>query len=238
MAVPVAFPTPGATAVKAIGKGPLGGLASFSLGGIAASSALGLVQALFKPNRAIGTIIAGVTVDEIGRDDLEITRHPVELGAQITDHAYKLPAEIIIRCGWTGSGHLPGYIDAVYDALLTLQFSRVPFTVTTGKRTYPNMLISSIGQTTDSTTENALMCQVTCRHIIIVETQVTNVAPRAAQADPANTAPTEKPGDKQPVAAPDISIGRSLGNLAGSAGRGILGWFGASPTAAPIPPGG
>ena len=235
MAVPVAFPTPGATAVKAIGTGPLGGLASFSLGGIVASSALGLVQALFKPNRSIGTIIAGVTVDEIGRDDLEITRHPVELGAAITDHAYKLPAEIIIRCGWTGSGHLPGYIDAVYDALLTLQFSRVPFTVTTGKRTYPNMLIASIGQTTDSTTENALMCQVTCRHIIIVETQVTKVAPRAAQAAPANTAPTEKLGDKQPVPVNKDGVAATYLN---SLRSWLPTWAGGTPTASPVPPGG
>lgn len=48
-------------------------------------------------------LIAHATLEELHRDDLEITEHPVELGAPIADHAFKRPAEVIIRCGWSDS---------------------------------------------------------------------------------------------------------------------------------------
>ncbi len=48
-------------------------------------------------------LVAQVTLEEIHRDELEITEHPVERGAAISDHAYKRPAEVIIRCGWSDS---------------------------------------------------------------------------------------------------------------------------------------
>jgi len=43
------------------------------------------------------------TIEELHRDDLEITEHPVELGAPIADHAFVRPSEVIIRCSWSNS---------------------------------------------------------------------------------------------------------------------------------------
>ena len=190
-------------------------LGGFAIGPAIASFALGRVLALFQPKRAIGILIPDVTVEETGRDDMEITRHPVEKGAAITDHAYMLPAELTIRAGWTSSGSLPGYVDRAYASLLALQRSRVPMVVTAGKRTYPNMLIASIGQTTDSTSENALLATIICREIIIVNTTATKVAPRAQQAQPQNTSETAATGQQQPKPADNISgaglVGQSLG---------------------------
>lgn len=185
---------------------------TFSFGGLAAATALGVVTALFRPARAIADFYADVTIEETARDDLEITRHPVESGSEITDHAYKQPAEVIIRCGWSNSGfdetgfHGPGFVEGIYDQLLNLQYSRIPFTVVTGKRTYVNMLIASLSQTTDEKTENALIVTVVCRQIILVQTQTTQVAPRAQQAQPENTAATEATGSQQPAAAPNTSL--------------------------------
>lgn len=175
--------------------------------------------AMFR-NRAIGFIIADVTVEEVERHDLEITRHPVERGANITDHAFRHPPEVIIRCGWSSSGLMPGYVEQVYDQLLTLQATRQPFTVVTGKRFFTNMLIQSVSSTTDHKTENALLCTVVCRQIIIVQTSTTSVAPREQQAGPQATGATEQAGARQPT---NYVTGDTL-----TASRGPT-WGGAAP---------
>lgn len=53
---------------------------------------------------AIPQILTGyVPVIEEHRDELVITEHPVEQGAVVTDHAYKLPALLTLRLGWSTS---------------------------------------------------------------------------------------------------------------------------------------
>lgn len=54
--------------------------------------------------RTIGGYIAEVTVREQHTDDLTITTHPVERGAPITDHAFKMPAQLTIEAGWSAAG--------------------------------------------------------------------------------------------------------------------------------------
>lgn len=169
------------------------------------------------PKRSIGPITAMVTLEELGTDNLQITEHPVELGANINDHAFKQPAEVVIRCGWSNSslGSLisgvrqavasifgdsafgSDYVSGVYNQLLALQESRIPFDVSTGKRTYQNMLMRSLALTTDSRTEYALMCTVVCRQVIIVQTQATTLPPRDAQANPQGTGEVANMGTKQ-----------------------------------------
>ena len=169
------------------------------------------------PKRAIGPITAMVTLEELGTDNLQITEHPVELGANINDHAFKQPAEVVIRCGWSNSslgGLISGvrqavasifgdsafgsdYVSGVYNQLLALQESRIPFDVSTGKRTYQNMLMRSLALTTDPRTEYALMCTVVCRQVIIVQTQATTLPPRDSQANPQATGEVANMGTKQ-----------------------------------------
>jgi hypothetical protein len=134
---------------------------------------LGFVDTVFmKPYRSIGGIIAEVTIEESGRDELMITEHPVEQGAPIADHAFKRPAEVVMHCGWSegGSGFL-GAQGGVYGALLSWQAALVPFDLFTGKRWYPNMLIAGLVVETDEHSEHALMATITCREIILVSSQ-------------------------------------------------------------------
>ena len=49
------------------------------------------------------TMTGYVPIIEEHRDELVITEHPVEQGAAITDHAYKLPAMLTLRLGWSTS---------------------------------------------------------------------------------------------------------------------------------------
>lgn len=157
-----------------------------------------LSYALIQPSaRAIGQIYADVTIEENHRDEVIITQHPVEGGGVITDHAFKRPAELEIRCGFSNSsaGYV-GYVQEQYRALLSLQLTRQPFTVYTGKRRYRNMIIRGISVVTDPHSENTLMATVALQEVIIVSTQTTSAgagqgggAPggNADQANPAST---------------------------------------------------
>jgi len=181
-----------------------------------------LQTVLFRQGRSIAGIVPNVIVEESHHDELTITDHPIEQGASISDHAYKNPAEVTCRYGWSNSslldaaiasfaqgllsGNLNGAsgsaldVNQVYQQLLNLQQSRVPFSLTTGKRAYNNMLIKSLAVTTDKTSENALMLTAVMRQVIIVQTQATTLQPAENMADPSSTAVTQNAGTKQPQA--------------------------------------
>jgi hypothetical protein len=55
-------------------------------------------------SRNIGMIVPSVVVSEKHTDKLEITEHPVETGAAISDHAYKSPSEVIMDVGFLVAG--------------------------------------------------------------------------------------------------------------------------------------
>lgn len=150
------------------------------------------------PFRAIGTIVPDVVVEESHRDQLVITDHPVERGAAISDHAFKLPVEVEIRCGFSNStAGAEGYVQEVYQEFLDLQAARQPFDVFTGKRQYSNMLIRSLEVTTDERSEHALYLSVGLREVIIVDTATTKSAPQNMQASPQKTANVVNTGAKQ-----------------------------------------
>jgi hypothetical protein len=184
------------------------------------ASAAGLLDFTIRPYRALGPIQAQATVREAPHDELVVTEHPVEQGAAIADHAFKRPVTVELILAWSNSPSVgglitgalngllgtanlfavptgPSQVQQVYAQLLTLQVQRVPFTLYTGKRVYPNMLITSIGEETTSKTENALVVRVTCKQVIIVNTQVLTVgAPAANQALPQDTQAVTNTGSK------------------------------------------
>lgn len=150
-----------------------------------------------------GIIIPDCVVEETGRDDVTITDHPVEIGSVISDHAYRKPREITLRWSWTNSGYYDTRDQDVYQQLLALQGpSPSLIEITTGKTLYVNMVVTSLGVTTNSATENALQCVMVCREVIIVSTQTTQIAPASAQASPQSTAPVAQRGGVQLQAKP------------------------------------
>lgn len=200
----------------------------------AAQNWVGSQSVLFRPKRSIGNFTAQVTISETHTDEMEITDQPVELGAAMSDHAFMRPQEVTIKCLWSDSPAITGIIGgilgaasstvsgvaslisgtnvtqskAVYDQLLLLQQSRIPFDVVTGKRKYTNMLIKSMRVETSKETENALMATLTLRQVILVSTQVLPVpAPASAQDFPSVTAASVNQGGKQLTAAPNFNLG-------------------------------
>lgn len=204
-----------------------------------------LQSVLFRSPRRIATIIPDVVIEEDHSDRLTVTQHPVMTGVPISDHAYRMPYQVTMRCGWTNANAignaLQGFgasliggasfgdavsaggtqllqsfteqrITAIYAALRKLQFDNtayaqgtVPvnaFTLVTGKRTYPNMVITELSVRTDRTSEYSLMVEAHFQEVMIVTTKFTTQPAQTDQASPSQTASPTDQGDKT-VAPPE-----------------------------------
>lgn len=126
-------------------------------------------------NPTIYVFDAVMRLDHTSR--LQITEHPVQSQASISDHAYRLPWVVTLMVEmsgamdsytpgqWTGSGLSKG-INA-HALLLQLQESRTFVTLTTRLKTYQNMLVESVSPIDDSTTLYGLRAPVVFREVFI-----------------------------------------------------------------------
>ncbi|MBG6243107.1 MAG: hypothetical protein EKE20_15395 [Candidatus Symbiopectobacterium sp. Dall1.0] len=185
-----------------------------------------LLSTLFHlQTRKIGLIVPSVVVSEKHSDRLEITEHPVEVGAEVSDHAYKCAAEVVVQVGFAGGGSLLDFAHKLtatnltglspretYQALLKLQSDRIPFDVVTGKRLYKNMLLQHLEVTTDRVSENVLNATLTLREVMITRTQSIQVADKADMKMGAATSAVINTGTKSPQPV-NVSILKSSGTL-------------------------
>ncbi|HHH2014457.1 TPA: phage baseplate protein [Yersinia enterocolitica] len=184
-----------------------------------------ILSAIFRQQtRKIGLLVPSVIIAEKHQDALEITEHPVEVGAAVNDHAYKRAAEVTMEVGFAGGGSLLDFVDTstiglslgkspeeVYQELRDLQESKQPFDVITGKRKYSNMLIRGIEVTTDKTSENVLMCVLTLREVIMSQTESVTVADKENMQDGVSTSAMQNTGTKAPAPANKSLLQSSLG---------------------------
>ena len=171
--------------------------------------------------RTIMGLFADVTIEEKHKDELQITEHPTEVGSSISDHAYKDAPEVTMKVGWSESaGKLNGLVGdtmlggtlglvGIYETLQQLQNNKVLLVVNTGKRLYTNMLIKSLANTTEMSSENALMIDITFKKVNIVQTHETNVLIEN-QKSPESTAGVQNGGTVQPQPVQDESILSSI----------------------------
>jgi hypothetical protein len=183
----------------------------YSANGIAiAVAGTVLDTVLIRHKRNIAGIFPDVTIQETHEDELEITSHPTE-GGNVSEHAFMRPVELTMHVAWSDSkplqtlikdglnGSFGSSVRDVYQQLLDLQKSRVPFAVVTGKRSYENMLVSSIRVDTSLATENSLVADIHFKEVIIVHTQTQLLPSSDLQASPQKTNPPANTGTKQPV---------------------------------------
>lgn len=173
------------------------------------------------PSRSIGGIIAQVTIEEVERYSTTITEHPVEVGANVSDHAYINPTEVVLRVGWSNSGYAalggalaalstaqslsqvigdftsPAYVTGIYNQLLNLWLNKIPFTIVTGKQQHTNMLIRDMTITTNVDTENGLIATISCRHLFFATTTTTTIPDNSVAANPQNTSSPVPTGQAQ-----------------------------------------
>jgi len=188
-------------------------------------SAVGYLISDTAASRTIGGIQADVTVEELHDDELTITDHPVEQGASITDHAFKRPARLTVRAGFSNSASgssslsqiingvtsilnsLSGdnHVNNVYSQLLTLQSSLTPISVVTGKRNYNNMLITRLSTETDARSENSMVINIHLQEIIVVSTQTVSTGDPSNMANPSANGGIQNMGTQQLSAAPNFN---------------------------------
>jgi len=217
----------------------------------ALGTALGAASLLFSSNRSIvgagngldmnGNAVASISVipnlaiAERHRDAMGVTSQPVERGAAITDHAFRLPAELELEYGWSNSSVQAigsdfvdstslgsslnnfgeGYVRQVYQTILALQQSRQLCTIVTGKRRYTNMLIAEASTETTADTAYSMFVRFRCIEIIIAQTRQTTVIVQENQAVPASTAPVVPMGTKALQQVPQTSSMANLRSLVG-----------------------
>lgn len=147
-----------------------------------------------RSGRLLGTIIPDLVIEESTNDSYEITAFPVQQGANISDHKYKKPTVLKMEICFEGASQSD--LAQKYQALLDLQASDSFFDVTTPKRLYKNMLIKSLGVTTDKQTENILKVSAEMQEVVITSVVITSVPPRANQKDASRTGATQNAGSK------------------------------------------
>lgn len=133
-------------------------------------------------------IIPDVVVSEMHEDEVVVTEHPVDFGANIADHAYVKPATVVCTFGWSDSSMLinsvlsgsilrgVAQISDVYEAFLTLMRKRVPLSLSTGKRSYDCVIITKVREVTNVDTEAALKLEVHFREVIRTFAQVVSLS--------------------------------------------------------------
>lgn len=180
------------------------------------------LQSIFGAGRSIyGTFFqtfnVQVILNETTQDTLTITKHPVQTGASITDHSFMEPVTYSANILQNANFNIPGTnigipgvsslsdfagvagsgksaLAQTYASFLKIQSARQTFTVATPKRTYKDMLMTSVRMTTDKNTENILALAFTCQQVILVNVGSTVVNPLKL-ASPANNAGTNNVGN-------------------------------------------
>ena len=154
-------------------------------------------------------IIPDVTISEQHTDTVAVTSHPVDVGAQISDHAYKEQSLVVCVFGWSDSSRLVNSaldgsifrgiesVNEVYDKLIELQDKRMPIRLSTSKRVYPAMLITKVQTSTTQDTENSALIEVTFQEILIATAKTVSLA-SIQQKNPRRTAGSNAGGQRNP----------------------------------------
>jgi len=195
------------------------------------------VKAIFVPSRLIGpdqatSVIkpfqATVTIEEILTDKLEITDHPVQQGANISDHAIKLPAIISVRALYsdvsqTLTSTLFNFVtskskfsnEEAYKLLQLYQNKVIPLDISAGKRSYKNMLLKTLSVVNDKETNNILNVNMEFKQVFVTAIQATSLPAKELQAQSEKTDTTKDSGKKiiQEVTEKEKSILKSAVKL-------------------------
>ena len=148
---------------------------------------LGVQQVLM-----VKTNIGGYFFDAVFSVDTEhsltVTQHPVQTGANISDHAFVNPIRMTMQIGvsdamayrvgadYGGDGGTKSV--QAYRLLCKLQELRIPMQVVTRLNTYQNMLIESIDVSDDVSTLCALKATINLVQVLVVNVGTEKVSAR------------------------------------------------------------
>lgn len=175
---------------------------------------MALENLFIRTKRSIGSIQLDAIISESHSNPIRITKNPVELGADISDHAVIDPKKLNINAivsdtplGFAAAIEIVDTITglfgsstsenmtrstAAYNALVALSEAREPISVQTGLKLYEDMLITNITVTQDVDTSKMVDLNISLEEIIITESQIVDItsdqlqegAPRSQASEP------------------------------------------------------
>ena len=134
----------------------------------------------------VAKIVPNLVIRENHLDRVVATQQPIEYGASITDHSFRVPSALRLSYGWsnasiqaigsdfTNSLDLSatlvnfgeGYVAQVYKEVLSAINNRLLCTIVTRKRVYKNMLLLSIATVTDDRQAYSMFTEIECVELL------------------------------------------------------------------------
>lgn len=163
-----------------------------------------------RTEKSLGGIQLDAVLSESHSNPVRLTKNPIELGADITDHAIIEPKQLTINAevsdtplGVAAFGAIVDLVtglfgtatssnitrsNAAYNALVQLQEAREPIQVQTRLRLYENMIITGISTLQDKNSSRVANMIITLEEALITESQIIQLAPEQLQ----DGSPTEQ----------------------------------------------
>jgi len=198
-------------------------------------------QLFIRTKKSIGGIELDAVLSETHNNNIRITKNPIELGADITDHAIIEPKKINIVAqvsdtplgaaafgtivdsvtglfGSSTSGDLTRS-NAAYQAMVQLMELREPIDVQTNLILYTNMMITSLSTRQDKNSARAVMMVLNLEEVIITESKIIKLESSTLQegATREQGSSAEQRGRVEPTI-PEETVSRS-------ALKSIIGWL-------------
>ena len=142
------------------------------------------------PNAPQFSVQADAVVTEQHKIEVEVTSHPVEQGAPISDHSRQKPDSLnveMIVSNWPASAaqasrangdpsdlsSAPGYAEQVYAQFYNLAGSPVLLTIATTVRVYTSMLLTGCSAPRSAKEAGALRFSLTFQRVRLVQNKLT-----------------------------------------------------------------
>jgi len=190
-----------------------------------------------RTKKSLGGIELDAVLSETHNNQVRLTKNPVELGADITDHSIVEPKTINIVAqvsdtplGTAALGQIVDLVtglfgtatsqnitrsNAAYNAMVQLMEQREPIEVQTKLKLYENMVITSLSTTQDKNSSRIVLMTINLEEVLITESQIVKLDPdqlAEGSAREQGTSP-EKKGRQEPVTpneATDKSVLKSV----------------------------
>jgi hypothetical protein len=151
---------------------------------------MSLATLVFKTkNVKIDSLVVDCTISESHEASVTVTKHPVEDGAKITDHARPEPvtltiegmvsntpiASVFTTGGAIYSAGAQGPVQSAYKMLIDLHDNPRLIDIVTKLRTYHNMILTSLKIPRDAKTGDVIRFSANFQEIRTVQTQIITV---------------------------------------------------------------
>lgn len=187
-----------------------------------------------RTEKSLGGIQLDAVMTETHTNQIRLTKNPVELGADITDHAIIEPKRINIVAqvsdnplGVAALGQIVDLVtglfgtatsqnitrsNAAYNAMVQLMELREPIEVQTKLKIYSNMVITNITTTQDKNSSRVALMNISLEEVLISESQIVQLnADQLAEGSPREQGSSaDNKGRQEPITPNDTTSKSAL----------------------------